>query len=85
MDKAEVREHARRLHLAIANKPDSQDICFVPTGDYAGLVKKLRPETAMPGDIVDLNGRTLGRNPKHIDWWSGRVKHWASPASPCRR
>ena len=74
MDKAEVREHARRLHLAIANKPDSQDICFVPTGDYAGLVKKLRPETAMPGDIVDLNGRTLGRHDGLVHFTVGQRK-----------
>ncbi|MEM8825486.1 MAG: tRNA 2-thiouridine(34) synthase MnmA [Pseudomonadota bacterium] len=62
MEKAVVRDHARRFDLGVANKPDSQDICFVPTGDYAGLVKRLRPETAEPGDIVDLRGRVLGRH-----------------------
>ena len=50
----------RKPGLVVADKPDSQDICFVPDGDYAGLVKKLRPETAAPGDIVDLDGRVLG-------------------------
>ena len=44
------------------DKPDSQDICFVPDGDYAGLVKRLRPETAAPGDIVDLDGQVLGQH-----------------------
>jgi tRNA-specific 2-thiouridylase len=57
-----VRELARDLGLAVANKPDSQDICFVPGGDYASVVKKLRPETARPGEIVDLEGRRLGRH-----------------------
>jgi tRNA-specific 2-thiouridylase len=46
----------------VADKPDSQDICFVPDGDYAGLVKRLRPETAAPGEIVDMDGRVLGKH-----------------------
>jgi len=46
----------------VAAKPDSQDICFVPTGGYASIVEKLRPEAFAPGDIVDLDGRTLGRH-----------------------
>jgi tRNA-specific 2-thiouridylase len=60
MEKSAVREHAQRFGLGVANKPDSQDICFVPSGDYASLVKKLRPETDTPGDIVDLSGNVLG-------------------------
>ena len=60
LPKSEVRELASELGLAVAGKPDSQDICFVPDGDYAGLVKRLRPETAAPGQIVDLDGRVLG-------------------------
>jgi tRNA-specific 2-thiouridylase len=60
--KDEVRRIAAELDLEVAAKPDSQDICFVPDGNYAGLVKKLRPETAAPGDIVDLEGRVLGRH-----------------------
>ena len=60
MRKAEVRRLAAEAGLEVAAKPDSQDICFVPDGDYAGLVKRLRPETAAPGDIVDLDGRVLG-------------------------
>ena len=53
---------AAELGLGVAAKPDSQDICFVPDGDYAGLVKKLRPEADIGGDIVDEHGRSLGRH-----------------------
>jgi tRNA-specific 2-thiouridylase len=60
LPKDEVRRLAAELGLAVAAKPDSQDICFVPDGDYAGLVKRLRPETEAPGEIVDLAGRVLG-------------------------
>jgi tRNA-specific 2-thiouridylase len=60
LPKDEVRRIATELQLDVATKPDSQDICFVPDGDYAGLVKRLRPETESPGEIVDLNGRVLG-------------------------
>jgi tRNA-specific 2-thiouridylase len=59
-DKAAVRAEAARLGLAVAEKPDSQDICFVPSGSYADAVAKLRPETAEPGEIVDLDGRVVG-------------------------
>ena len=59
-DKAAVRAVAARLGLAVADKPDSQDICFVPAGHYAETVAKLRPETAEPGEIVDLDGRVVG-------------------------
>jgi tRNA-specific 2-thiouridylase len=62
LPKSEVRRLATEEGLIVANKPDSQDICFVPDGDYASLVKKLRPETAAPGDIVALDGRTLGQH-----------------------
>jgi tRNA-specific 2-thiouridylase len=55
-----VRELARDLGLVVAEKPDSQDICFVPGGDYAAVVKKVRPEAAEEGEIVDLSGRVLG-------------------------
>ncbi len=61
-DKAAVRAEAARLGLAVAEKPDSQDICFVPAGRYDDLVAKLRPEAAEPGDIVDAAGRVLGRH-----------------------
>ena len=62
LPKSEVRRLAAEEGLIVADKPDSQDICFVPDGNYAGLVKRLRPETAAPGEIVDLEGRVLGRH-----------------------
>ena len=58
--KAETRELARRFGLAIADKQDSQDICFVPSGHYADVIERLRPGAAVPGEIVDLDGRVLG-------------------------
>jgi tRNA-specific 2-thiouridylase len=60
--KGDVRKLAEEAGLTVAAKPDSQDICFVPDGDYAGLVKRLRPETEAPGEIVDLEGRVLGQH-----------------------
>jgi tRNA-specific 2-thiouridylase len=60
LPKTEVRKLAAEEGLVVADKPDSQDICFVPDGDYASLVKKLRPETAAPGTIVHVDGRVLG-------------------------
>jgi tRNA-specific 2-thiouridylase len=60
MPKDMVREHARRLGLDIAEKPDSQDICFVPDGKYATVVERLRPGAAEPGEIVHMDGTVLG-------------------------
>jgi tRNA-specific 2-thiouridylase len=60
LPKDDVRRIASELGLQVAAKPDSQDICFVPDGDYASLVKRVRPETEAPGEIVDLGGRVLG-------------------------
>ncbi|WP_294393055.1 tRNA 2-thiouridine(34) synthase MnmA [uncultured Sphingomonas sp.] len=62
MPKERVRRIAAEQGLVVAAKPDSQDICFVPDGDYAGLVRKLRPDAAAPGDIVDLSGRVIGQH-----------------------
>ena len=62
LPKDDVRALAAELELEVAAKLDSQDICFVPDGDYAGLVKRLRPETEAPGEIVDLDGAVLGRH-----------------------
>ncbi len=62
LPKSEVRRLAAEEGLIVADKPDSQDICFVPDGDYASLVKKLRPETAAPGEIVSLDGTVLGEH-----------------------
>ena len=61
-DKAATRQAAARLGLPVAEKPDSQDICFVPDGSYADLVARLRPDAAEPGDIVAQDGRVLGRH-----------------------
>jgi tRNA-specific 2-thiouridylase len=60
LPKPAVRELARELTLRVADKPDSQDICFVPDGDYAAVVAKVRPDAARPGAIVDQDGRVLG-------------------------
>src|SRR5438270_2486586 len=60
--KAETRELARSFGLAVADKHDSQDICFVPTGRYTEVIERLRPGAAEPGDIVDLADRVLGRH-----------------------
>jgi tRNA-uridine 2-sulfurtransferase len=60
MPKPAVREIARKLALVVADKPDSQDICFVPDGDYARVVAKLRPDATRGGEIVDRAGRVLG-------------------------
>ena len=72
MPKQQVREVAREAGLATAAKPDSQDICFVPDGDYASLVKRLRPETAAPGEIVDLSGRVLGEHSGVVHYTVGQ-------------
>jgi tRNA-uridine 2-sulfurtransferase len=62
MVKGEIRRLAQSFGLTVADKPDSQDICFVPDGRYREVLLKLRPETAAPGDIVDLEGRVIGRH-----------------------
>ena len=67
-----VRDLARDLGLGVADKPDSQDICFVPGGDYASVVKKVRPEAAEPGEIVDQSGRVLGSHAGLIHFTVGQ-------------
>ncbi|HTZ34499.1 MAG TPA: tRNA 2-thiouridine(34) synthase MnmA, partial [Stellaceae bacterium] len=62
LQKAQTRALARRLDLPVADKPDSQDICFVPQGSYADIVTRLRPEAGEPGEIVDRAGTVLGRH-----------------------
>lgn len=62
MDKAETRMHAERFGLTVADKPDSQDICFVPEGRYVDVIERLRPGAMEPGDIVDLDGNVLGQH-----------------------
>jgi tRNA-specific 2-thiouridylase len=70
--KAETRELARRFGLAVADKQDSQDICFVPNGRYADVIERLRPGAAEPGEIVDLEGRVLGRHDGIIHFTVGQ-------------
>ncbi|MSP49469.1 MAG: tRNA 2-thiouridine(34) synthase MnmA [Alphaproteobacteria bacterium] len=70
--KSETRAIAGRLGLEVASKPDSQDICFVPGGRYAEVVRKLRPEAEAPGDIVDLSGRVVGRHKGIADFTVGQ-------------
>ena len=72
MTKAETRAHAERLGLAIADKPDSQDICFVAGGKYADFVRALRPEAERPGNIVHSDGRVLGRHGGIINYTVGQ-------------
>ncbi|MEM7441039.1 MAG: tRNA 2-thiouridine(34) synthase MnmA [Pseudomonadota bacterium] len=70
--KAETRDLARRFDLSVADKPDSQDICFVPNGSYAAVIEKLRPGAADPGDIVHLDGRVLGAHQGVIHYTVGQ-------------
>jgi tRNA-specific 2-thiouridylase len=70
--KAETRALAARYGLAVADKPDSQDICFVPNGDYAAVIEKLRPGAADPGEIVDLEGNILGTHNGVIHYTIGQ-------------
>jgi len=70
--KAETRDLARRYGLAVADKQDSQDICFVPTGHYAQVIERLRPGASGPGDIVDLDGRVLGHHDGIIHFTVGQ-------------
>lgn len=70
--KAETRALAAKYGLAVADKPDSQDICFVPNGNYASVIEKLRPGAADPGDIVDMSGNVLGTHRGVIHYTIGQ-------------
>jgi tRNA-specific 2-thiouridylase len=72
MPKSDVRAIAQDLGLVVAHKPDSQDICFVPEGDYASVVRKIRPEADSDGPIIDLTGRELGRHKGLIHYTVGQ-------------
>jgi tRNA-uridine 2-sulfurtransferase len=74
LSKQETRSLAQSLGLAVAEKPDSQDICFVPNGSYAQIVQHLRPGSLEGGDIVDLNGCVLGKHPGTIHYTIGQRK-----------
>ena len=72
LDKSETRTLAARFALPVADKPDSQDICFVPNGSYASVVEKLRPGAAKPGEIVHVDGGVLGRHDGLIHFTVGQ-------------
>jgi len=72
MNKAETRDLGIKFGLHVASKPDSQDICFVPNGDYAAVIKSLRPEAAQPGEIVHVDGRVIGRHEGVIHFTVGQ-------------
>jgi tRNA-specific 2-thiouridylase len=67
-----TRALAAKYDLSVADKPDSQDICFVPDGDYASVIRKLRPEAAAPGDIVDVDGKALALHDGVINYTIGQ-------------
>ena len=72
--KEQVREIARKIDLNISSKPDSQDICFVPDGDYAGFIKKYDGTDFKPGNFVDMNGNVLGKHKGIINYTVGQRK-----------
>ena len=74
MRKPEVRALARELALPVFDKPDSQEICFVPDNDYAGLVARRSPDAVRPGTVVDLSGRVLGQHAGHQHFTVGQRK-----------
>jgi len=74
LGKSETRALARRFGLSVADKQDSQDICFVPSGRYADVIERLKPGAAAPGEIVDLAGNVLGRHDGIIHFTVGQRK-----------
>jgi tRNA-specific 2-thiouridylase len=73
-EKPRVREMAQELGLPVYNKPDSQEICFVPNQDYAGLVQRRSPETFREGELVDAKGKSIGTHPGHQHFTIGQRK-----------
>ena len=74
IDKSETRSIAKKLNLNVADKPDSQDICFVPNGDYSSVIKKFSPESFKRGKIVDLKGNQIGEHDGIINYTIGQRK-----------
>jgi tRNA-specific 2-thiouridylase len=74
MPKAKVRDLARQFALPVSEKPDSQDICFVPTGRYTGVIERLKPGAVKPGDIVHVDGRRLGSHEGIVNYTIGQRK-----------
>ncbi len=74
IDKFETRSLAKKLNLNVAEKPDSQDICFVPNGDYSSVIKKFRPESFKRGKIIDISGNQVGEHEGIINYTIGQRK-----------
>ena len=74
IDKSETRSIAQKLKLNVADKPDSQDICFVPNGDYSSVIRKFRPESFKPGKILDISGNQIGEHEGIINYTIGQRK-----------
>ncbi len=74
MQKKETRKIASELKLNVADKPDSQDICFVPNGNYASVIKKFRPESFQKGNILDIEGNIVGKHDGIINFTIGQRK-----------
>jgi len=74
IDKLETRSIAKKLNLNVADKPDSQDICFVPNGDYSSVIKKFRPESFKTGKIIDIQGNQIGEHDGIINYTIGQRK-----------
>ncbi len=74
IEKSETRIIAQKLELNVANKPDSQDICFVPNGDYSSVIKKFRPESFTEGKILDITGNEIGKHDGIINYTIGQRK-----------
>ena len=72
IEKMETRNIAKKLNLNVAEKPDSQDICFVPNGDYSSVIKKFRPESFNPGKIIDIKGKVIGQHDGIINYTIGQ-------------
>ena len=74
IEKVETRKIAMELKLNVADKPDSQDICFVPNGDYASVIRKYKPESFNPGNILDVKGKVIGKHEGIINFTIGQRK-----------
>ena len=72
MMKNQTREIAKKLELNVADKPDSQDICFVPNGDYSSVIKKFKPDSFQKGNIKDMNGKVIGVHEGIINFTIGQ-------------
>jgi tRNA-specific 2-thiouridylase len=81
MTKPQARDLARRFGLSVADKHDSQDICFVPTGRYTDIISRLKPNAMSPGDIVDLGGHVIGRHEGIVHFTIGQRRGLGIAAS----